>query len=239
MAKPIRFESLILHEDEDLLLVNKPAHISSLDQRQGTEPSLLALARTYCETAQLCHRLDKETSGVLVIAKHPEAYRAVSMLFESRNVIKTYHAVVTGQLQVDQKSVQLPLSITRNGLAKIDMKEGKAAHTVFTTVTLFNKHTLVACNPITGRLHQIRIHLASVHFPIVGDVQYGGKPLMLSSLKRNFKTSKFEEEQPFMKRVALHAYQITFTLNEKAYNVIAPYPKDMDVLVKTLEKLDR
>lgn len=239
MAKPIRFESLILHEDEDVLLVNKPAHIASLDQRQGTEPSLLALAKKYCESAQLCHRLDKETSGVLVIAKNAEAYRAVSMLFESRKVHKTYHAVVAGQLQVDQKTVDLPLSITRNGLAKIDMKEGKTAQTVFTTVTLYHKHTLVACNPISGRLHQIRIHLSAIHFPIIGDVQYGGKPLLLSSLKRNFKTGKFEEEQPFMKRVALHAYQIAFTLNNREYNVVAPYPKDMDVLVKTLEKLDR
>lgn len=232
------FKNLIIFEDEHFIFVNKPANLSSLDERLGNGLSLLQMARKYAPEAQLCHRLDKETSGVLLIAKHNEAYKAMALMFEERTVEKSYHAVVQGFLQVSNKSILLPLSITAKGLAKVDLKEGKKAETIISTIEHFNHYTLLNCKPVTGRLHQIRIHLASQHFPIVSDESYGGKKPFLSKLKRGFKTGKWEVEQPMMQRVALHAYELKFSALGNNYVVAAPYPKDMEVLIKLLRQHD-
>ncbi len=229
---------MILFEDDDLIFINKPASLSSLDERNSNAQSLLSIAKKYWAESQLCHRLDKETSGVMVIAKNPEMYRTMAMKFEAREIEKRYHAIVGGVLVVDQKSIVLPLSITRNGLAKIDMKEGKPAETIISTVKTWEHYTLVECKPISGRLHQIRIHLSSQNFPIVSDTQYGGKTPMLSKMKRNFKVGKFENEKGMMNRVALHARNLQFDIEGKNYDVTAPYPKDFDVLIKLLDKHD-
>lgn len=238
MSKIPQFRDIILFEDDHFIFVNKPAHLSSLDERSGANVSLLSMGRKYHADIQLCHRLDKETSGVLVIAKHNDAYREMAVKFEDREVKKVYHAIVAGYLQVDHKSILLPLSTTAKGLAKVDMKDGKKAETVITSLKHFPHYTLVECMPVSGRLHQIRIHLASQNFPIVSDVSYGGKFPYLSQFKRNFKTGKFENEQPMMQRVALHAYNLSFNAFGKEYEVTAPYPKDFDVFLKLLEKHD-
>jgi 23S rRNA pseudouridine955/2504/2580 synthase len=238
MNKNPAFKDIIIQEDDDLIFINKPAFISSLDERDETSSSILKLAKKYNSELQLCHRLDKETSGIMVIAKYPEAYREMAMSFEARKVDKTYHAIVEGVLNVDAKPIKLPLGITKKGIAKVDVIDGKPAETIVTTLKMFGHFTLLACKPITGRLHQIRIHLASQNFPIVSDVTYGGHAPMLSRYKRNFKTSKFENEQTMMKRVALHAYALKFEFKGKTYEVQAPYPKEFEVFLKLIEKFD-
>lgn len=232
------FADLILFENEDYILVNKPAGVASLDERNADNPnSLLRLARAYTHDAQLCHRLDKETSGVLAIAKNPEAYRHLSMQFEHRQVSKRYHAVVDGCHRFEDVSVYLPILPLRDGMVKIDRQAGKIAETIVNTLAIYRDHTLVECEPITGRMHQIRIHMACLKAPIVADELYGGKPLYLSSLKRKFNLKKETEEQPLIKRVALHARSLYFTLlNGEPIQTTAPYPKDMEVLIKQLEK---
>jgi len=235
----LNFKELIIFESDDYILINKPPHIASLDERQADNSmSILRLAKEYADDAQLCHRLDKETSGALAIAKNPVAYRHLSMQFEHRKVEKRYHAVVNGTHEFEMISVYLPIAPKRDGtMVAIDRQKGKEADTIFNSMKVYRNHTLVECMPITGRMHQIRIHLVCLKAPIVCDPTYGGEMIYLSDLKRKFHLKKETEEQPIIKRVALHAHSLTFRLvNEEIIKIEAPYPKDFEVLVKQLDK---
>ncbi len=234
------FKEIILFENDDLIVVNKPPFLSSLDDRDGGEINLLRLAKQYVPDAQICHRLDKETSGAIIIAKNPEAYRFVSMQFEHREVSKIYHAIINGSHQFDDLLVDLPILNLGNKNVAISKQDGKAAQTYFKSLVFFKHYTLVECKPITGRMHQIRIHLASQRAAIAGDEMYGGQPVMLSDIKRGYKLGKDQEELPIMKRFALHAKEVSFKINpETEISVHAPYPKDFATLLKLLEKFDQ
>ncbi|MGB0522945.1 MAG: RluA family pseudouridine synthase [Flammeovirgaceae bacterium] len=237
MAKRITFKDLIIFEDEHYVLINKPPFISSLDERDLTRNSIIALAKQEDLDYQLCHRLDKETSGVLAIAKHPDAYRNIAIQFEDREVEKTYHAVVHSTERFIDKLVDLPISQGARGKVRVDMQLGKFAETHFDTLQVYKRHALVACRPITGRMHQIRLHLACIKAPIVMDNAYGGAPIYLSEIKRKMNLKRNTQEEPLMKRVALHAYTLKFSsLDGKVIEATAPYPKDMKALVNQLEK---
>jgi 23S rRNA pseudouridine955/2504/2580 synthase len=240
MDKPkvIPFKEMIIEEDEHFIFINKPANYSSLDDRHGDVFSIIRQAKKHDENLQLCHRLDKETSGMLVISKNEAVYREMAMLFEKREVKKEYHAIVNGTLQVVEQKIVLPLGQTAKGIAKVDMRDGKPSETIVTTLKNYRHYSLLSCSPITGRLHQIRIHLASQNFPLVADTTYGGKMPFLSKMKTKFKEGKWENEEPMMKRVALHSSSISFHLFEKDYHITAPYPKDFAVMIKQLEKYD-
>lgn len=229
----IDFESIILYKDEHYILVNKPPFLSSLADRNDPH-CLLELSRKYEPASQLCHRLDKDTSGVLAIARNPEAYRHLSMELEARRPQKVYHALVDGIHQWEGELVDRAILIQNNGTVRI-AREGKPAQTSFRTLQTFKYHTLMECLPTTGRMHQIRIHLTTLGAPITGDELYGGKPLYLSALKRSYHLKKNTEEQPLSKRMALHAFLLSFnSLNNQPIKVEAPYPKDMQAMLKQL-----
>ena len=238
--KPINFKDIILFEDDNLFVVNKPPFLATLDERNNYEPSLIRLAKEYFPEAQICHRLDKETSGALIIAKNPETYRSVSMQFEHRKVEKIYHAVIEGTHQFKELDINLPILNEGKEKVKISRAQGKRAETQFTSIKFFRHFTLVECKPLTGRMHQIRIHLATQRAVIAGDESYGGKPPMLSLIKKkNYKLSEEEEEQPIIKRFALHAYQVSFVdPTGVAVCIHAPYPKDFAAFLKLLERYD-
>lgn len=234
------FKDLIVFENEDYILINKPPRVASLDERTTDRggQSILRLAKAYHADAQLGHRLDKETSGILAIAKNPEAYRHLAMQFEHREVTKRYHAITNGVHNFEGISVYLPISPIKDGTAvRIDREHGKVAETIFNTLQAYRTTTLVECMPVTGRMHQIRVHLMCLKAPIVNDPTYGGKPVFLSDVKRNFNLKEGTEELPLINRVALHAHSLTFALlNGEEQTFEAPYPKDFNVLVKQLEK---
>lgn len=234
--KKIDFQSLILEETDDYILVNKPPFLSTLEDR-AERTNLQKLAKEYWPEAQIAHRLDKETSGILAIAKNPEAYRSLAMQFEKREVSKIYHAVVAGIHDFKEEEINAPIKKLTVGVVRIDKGEGKPSLTRVSTKRTFRRHTLLECRPVTGRMHQIRIHLSSIGVPIVGDLQYHGTHLFLSELKPNYNLKKWTEEQPLIKRVALHALQLEFRgLDGQLVKGEAPYPKDFNVIVKQLDK---
>ena len=234
------FKDIILFENDDYIVVNKPPFVASLDERGGSgEVNILRLAKQYSPDAQVCHRLDKETSGAIIIAKTPEAYRNVAIQFEKRKINKTYHAIVDGQFSFNDLFIDLPILNDGNKSVTIDRKEGKRAETIFNSIKNYRHYTLVECKPITGRMHQIRIHLATQRAAIAGDDMYRGKPVYLSSMKKGYRISKEDEEQPIMKRFALHARHLVFKgLDEQDIVIEAPYPKDFATLLKLLDKFD-
>lgn len=234
-----KFEDLIIYEDSNMLVINKPPYVASLDTRGGGEVNILRLAKQYHRDAQICHRLDKDTSGILLIAKNPETYRAVSMAFEHRQVDKVYHAIIDGTHVFENLLVDLPILNQGNKNVIIDRYRGKPSETVFNSLRYFKHYTLVECRPITGRMHQIRIHLATQHAAIVGDDLYKGKPVYLSQIKkRGYTLSKDQEELPIMKRFALHAKRVKFTIGDQDFEFEAEYPKDFATLLKQLDKYD-
>lgn len=236
MAKHQNLKNWIFFEDDNYLAINKPPFVATLEDR-NSPVNISKLAKEYNASAQVCHRLDKETSGVLLVAKNPEAYRHAAMQFEKRTVEKKYHAVVEGVHEFKNEKVNGPLVLTGKGKMVINQRDGKEATTFFTTIGVYGNYSLVECKPITGRMHQIRVHLASLNAPIVNDEMYGGRPFYLSSIKRKYNLKKFDEERPLIQRFALHAFQLTMNgMDGKEIMFQAPYPKDFRVLVEQLEK---
>ena len=209
--------------------------MASLDDRNDPQ-NVQKLAKAYSEHLSVCHRLDKDTSGCLLLAKSPEAYRHASIQFEKRNINKIYHAFVDGLTEFREERVALSILPLDKGMVVINKEKGKEAETYFTTLENYKSNSLIECRPITGRMHQIRIHLATLKAPIINDEMYGGKPLFLSQLKKKFNLSREEEERPIIQRFALHAYALSFNNFSEQITVKADYPKDMQVLYKQLKK---
>ncbi len=226
---------IILYENDDVLAVNKPSGLSTLDDRIDTSNVLLLIKKSYPQI-QNCHRLDKYTSGVLLFAKNPETYRAVSLKFQNREIKKVYHAVAHGNTDFVNVEVDVPLVIKPAGNVFFDYKHGKESKTIFTTLRNYKMCSLLECIPITGRKHQIRVHLKYLKHPIVSDVAYGGEQFFLSSIKKKYKRSE-REERPLIDRMALHAYSLEFDLHDYGrISITAPYPKDIRLLLNQLEK---
>jgi len=231
------FKDFVLFEDADYLAINKPHGISTLEDR-AENTHILSLAKEQFPDIQVCHRIDKDTSGILVFAKNPAAYKHLSLQFQNRKVSKIYQAIVHGQTEFNNLIVDAPLIVKNQGIVKWDTKTGKESSTSITTMQNFKSCSLVECKPITGRRHQIRAHLKYIKHSIVSDIVYEGENIYLSQIKRKYKPGS-HEERPMIGRMALHAKTISFrNLNGKVLLIDAPYPKDFQVLLKQLQKFN-
>jgi 23S rRNA pseudouridine955/2504/2580 synthase len=234
MRKP-RLAEHITFEDDNLLIINKPAGISTLADRSAPTNMLSWVQQHYPEATN-CHRLDKDTSGILIFARNAESYKAISLQFQNRLIQKTYHAIVHGSTNFKETMVDVPLLSKGSGNVVWDTRYGKPSSTTITTIKKFRYCSLVECKPKTGRKHQIRVHLKYVGHPIVADAAYGGDFLFLSQMKKNYHQSG-QGSKPMISRMALHALSVQFRLNTgQPHQHEAPYPKDFQVLLKLLEK---
>lgn len=168
----------VLFESDDIIAVDKPAKLASIPERNPEKISLLKLlTEALHRKLYVVHRLDKQVSGVIVFAKNPRAHRHLNLLFEHRQVGKTYIALVHGLIDDASGVIEKPLRRFGSGRMREDAGRGKPCRTEFTVEARPAGLTLVRVSPLTGRKHQIRSHFYSIGHPIVGDVLYGDKAL--------------------------------------------------------------
>jgi len=238
----MKFE--ILYEDKDIVAVSKPSGMLSIPDRYNNEIPCLyhEIARQY-ERLFVVHRLDRDTSGLIVFARNEESHKYMSQLFESRDVEKYYLALVNGRPFKSSGSITAPIAEhpVHKGRMSVQ-KKGRFAHTDYEVLEMWNGYSLLKLRIFTGRTHQIRVHLQHLGNPVVCDPFYGSNtPLLLSSLKKKFKLSGEEpEERPLLSRLALHASQLVFTgIDGEKRDITAPLPKDMSVAIKQLSRWGR
>ena len=171
LNKLLKIKIEVIYEDDDIYIINKPPFVTSSDDEIQKKIS--------CPKAKLCHRLDKETSGVIVLAKNNQSLLYMEKLFKEHNVKKRYLALVkTNQDLPGKFLVKHPIAVKEKKDNKILMQihpDGLDAETSFKIIDKRNNYYLIECFPKTGRTHQIRVHLSSIKAPIVGDLQYGGE----------------------------------------------------------------
>jgi RluA family pseudouridine synthase len=188
------------------------------------------------------HRLDFETTGVLLLAKQRTALVALANQFGSEIPRKTYVALVQGCPNEECFTVDKPLAPDRfkPGMMRVS-RSGKKSTTDFTVRERFRGFALMEARPRTGRTHQIRVHLAEVGFPILADKIYGGPQLRLSSLKRGYRLNREEMERPLISTLALHAWKLELPhpATGEAIQIEAPWPKDFMVALKYLRRYAR
>lgn len=233
--------SFIIFENDDLIAVNKPSGLLTIpDRHDNTLEALSTLLKNKYGQIFTVHRLDRDTSGIVLFAKHEAAHKYLSQLFESRDVEKYYLGLVSGELSEPSGSITAP--IMEHPVQKGKMvtnAKGRPSHTDYEVLEAFGLFSLVKLRIYTGRTHQIRVHMKSLGHSIAVDELYGSKtPVLLSAIKKKFKLGKFtEEEKPLLNRLALHAFRLKFTDDKGITHALeAPLPKDMQAVLQQLRK---
>lgn len=231
--------SEIIHDDDEIIVLNKPAQLLVIPDRYRQQiPNLQAILSEELGVIFVVHRIDKETSGIVVFAKTAPAHAALNAQFESRMVEKIYLGISNGEFQEDYGRLDVPLAESSTaGVMRVDRKSGKESVTEYRVIERFRGHTLLELRPRTGRMHQIRVHLHSIGKPLMSDRVYGdGRPFYLSSVKPAYKSTG--EEKPLLERTALHAFALSFDhpkTNGRS-NFSADLPKDMTSVLRYLRK---
>lgn len=236
----------VLWESATALAIAKPAGVPTVPDRSGRERGVHGLLPELRPGADLriVHRLDRDTSGCLLLAKGLDAARHFDVQFRDGLVRKTYVALVHGVPRQPTFAIDAWLGPDRRRPGKVvaaaaEQAGFRAAHTDVVVRTAFARHALLALHPTTGRSHQLRVHLQSVGHPIVGDRDYGGEDLLLSQLKPGYKLRKGVRERPLSPRLFLHAERLRFRdLDGAEVDVETPLPEDLAVALRQLTLAD-
>lgn len=205
----------ILYVDDHILVIHKPAGISLLPEGWDREaPYLVEMLEEQFGKLWVVHRLDKPTSGVVVLAREAEAHRALSLCFERHQVEKVYHAIANGVPAWDERTARFPLraNVGHAHRTVVDPRGGKRSETRFRVLERYPAHVLIEARPVTGRRHQVRAHASALGHPLLGDVLYGAPKTDL------------------LARPALHAYSLRLPQGE----FTAPYPEDFQSALQRL-----
>jgi 23S rRNA pseudouridine955/2504/2580 synthase/23S rRNA pseudouridine1911/1915/1917 synthase len=231
----------IVFADDDIVAVNKPSGWLSIPDRHDNE---LISVKSWLESKGgkvfIIHRIDKDTSGLIVFAKNAEAHKYYNTLFQNRSLEKTYYGMTLGVFGQDEGLCDQPIEEHPTIAGKMRVgRKGKPAITHYKVEEKFKGYTWVQFKIETGRTHQIRVHMQNIGHPLACDPIYGtGENIKLSAFKKKFNLSKKdEEERPLLSRLALHAFALSFT-NQKGdlVELQAPISKDLEASLKQMRK---
>jgi RluA family pseudouridine synthase len=235
--KPM-FPYSVIADNDHYIAVNKISGISiGGDRWDDSKERLDKLIERTLKIPKIytVHRIDKETSGLVIFAKDRETHRSLSVAFEQRQISKKYIAIVHGR--TPWKETTCDLALVPNGNKKhmtiIDKYRGKPSFTRFFCLFSAGNYSVLEARPETGRIHQIRVHVAALGHPVVCDSLYGKEnPIKLSSFKRGWRGDPLNEK-PLLARLGLHALELTLPDNQ---TLSALMSRDMSALIKQLEK---
>jgi 23S rRNA pseudouridine955/2504/2580 synthase/23S rRNA pseudouridine1911/1915/1917 synthase len=242
----------ILWSDDDLVAVMKPAGLATIPGRAEAHSVLERLARELGiphmgsddPRVRVVHRLDKDTSGVLLFAKHIAAQRHLSHQFQNNTVEKEYLALVQGRPSEMEGEIDAPLGPhAASKLHMAVMKQGRPARTLWRVEQTFRDFALLRCFPKTGKTHQIRVHLKHIGLPLAVDPLYnppraGAEPgIFLRQFKRQYRPTRGEVDRPLIGRLTLHAQKLTFDkLDGRRVTVEAELPRDFRATLNQLQR---
>ncbi|MBN1541357.1 RluA family pseudouridine synthase [candidate division KSB1 bacterium] len=234
----------VIYSDTDLLVIDKPSGIACTADRYDPQAlHLLPILEPQHGKLWVVHRLDRDTSGVLVLARNETTHGVLNEQFQNRQVRKIYHALVIGTPGWDEKTIELALRVDADRLhrTRVDPDRGKPSVTRVRVLQKLGAFSLLEAQPLSGRTHQIRVHLAAAGFPVMVDPLYGnGEPFLLSRLKPRYRPSE-DEEKPLLARLGLHAAELELNHPVDNHRMAwsAPYSKDFKATLYQLQKLQK
>jgi 23S rRNA pseudouridine955/2504/2580 synthase/23S rRNA pseudouridine1911/1915/1917 synthase len=238
----------VIFEDDDVLVIDKPPGLPVIpdrwDDTKANLYDLLILQQQKIDHSSspgiwVTHRIDTDTSGIVVFAKNAESHRQLNSAFENRQIKKTYLAIVKGVPSKPEGDINLPISVPKQGKVRID-PGGRPAKTAYKVVEIFKQFSLLEVYPQTGRTHQIRVHLQAIGNGLAIDPVYSGISRIGIEQFKRIRRSQEEKQKSLMTRLSLHAYELEFHSPEisKNYTFKADIPGDMMALLKALRKWD-
>lgn len=251
----------IIYEDEYLMILNKPTDTVVHPARGHASGTLVNALAFHCNNLSslngplrpgIVHRLDRDTSGAILVVKDEKVHKHLALQFENREIKKEYLAVIKGETELDSDRIDLPIGKDKRDRKKMAVRHdtGKNAVSVFEVIERFPGYTLVKITLETGRTHQIRVHMKTIGHPVIADSEYSNteacyikdliKPVANKNIHNLAKITELcNNTTPIIERQALHAYRIGFIhpVTNKAMEFKAEIPEDMFNLITTLRKI--